>query len=317
VQAGRIRLRTVAVLLFPVCCATWVSAQGACSVKEHPGTGTLTGDFSLEGITARLTVPNYLTALDPLRVRLEVSGLVQDELVLRSAYRSVPVRDGATLQVTRRPNERLIFSIATRDGRTLCSWEPRVLVPRKAYRVRNGFALLNEHWVRIAGDPIYILIGHDVDADSGDFRIDGLPATILAETPKEVILRDPRPVSGERTVESPWGQRIRLRFFNVAMSLQSTPRGETFMVHATGIALRRAGQLLLRNDSPQPVKFNCGRFRRSRGERGSGTTIGVLPGSSEIAVSCEMAPHELPIDLNDMRIMLIDGSFAHLFIFIL
>jgi hypothetical protein len=44
---------------------------------------------------------------------------------------------------------------------------------------------------------------------------------------------------------------------------------------------------------------------RTYGETGSVTYVLLLPGKSEVTVSCEvMPPHGVPVDLNDMAVQL-------------
>jgi hypothetical protein len=221
-----------------------MSAQDECSVKEQRRVTTLTGEFFLDGITAALTVPKFLYQLDLVTVRLQLSGSGEAGLFLRSGRQSTPLRDGATLQAMLRSHERFGFSIDAGDGRTLCSWEPTIVVPKKTYRKLRDPSRFEESFLRITGDPILLPFDHEIGGESLDFRLGGSPATVLAETRDQVVLRDPHPEAGERTLETSKGKAIRLRFYNVTMSLQPTTR-QRFIIQATGIALRRPAGLFV------------------------------------------------------------------------
>lgn len=109
--ARRIRILAISVLVLSVCSASRISAQDACSVKEQRRVDTVTGKFLLQETAVSLTLPKFLHPLDPVAVRLEVSGSSEAGAVLRFASEIAPLRDGATLQATLRLNERFIFSV--------------------------------------------------------------------------------------------------------------------------------------------------------------------------------------------------------------
>ena len=69
------------------------------------------------------------------------------------------------------------------------------------------------------GSPICLQVGGKLATGSGVFRIDGLPAVVLARTSWAVILRDPRPMAGLRTVESQ-GYSITIPFIDVQLKLR-------------------------------------------------------------------------------------------------
>lgn len=304
------RIRTIFALLLSICFASRMSGQDACSVKEHRRADTLTGEFVLDGITASLTFPKFLNQLDAVAARLEVSRSSESGLVLRFGSESTPLRDGATVEAALRPHERFVFSIHAGDGRQLCSWEPAIVIRKKTYRsVKDPFRL-SERFLRITGDPILLPFVHEIGRGATDFRLGGLPAAVLAENRREVVLRDPQPEAGERLLETPGDRAIRLRFYNVTMRFEPTSTSRRFIVHATSIRLRKPAGLFVDNFSPQPAKLDCGgRISRTYGEKGSATYVRVLPGQSEITVFCEVTPpHGQPVDLEDMTVQLLEST---------
>ena len=195
-HAHRIRNLTISVLVLSVCSASRMSAQDACSVKEQRRVDTVTGKFLLQETAVSLTLPKFLHPLDPVAVRLEVSGSSEARAVLRFGSEIAPLRDGATLLVTHRLNERFVFSIDAGEGRKLCSWEPAIIVQKKTYRSAKDPLHFAESYLRITDDPILLLFAHEIGRDPPEFRLDGLPTTVLAENSRQVVLRDPRPEAG-------------------------------------------------------------------------------------------------------------------------
>lgn len=133
---------------------------------------------------------------------------------------------------------------------------------------------------------------------------------MLAESRRQVIPRDPRPEAGERTLETPNGKVIWLRFYKVTMSIGPASKSQRFIVHATDVKLRRPAGLMVYHFSPQPAKLKCGRrMSRIYGERGSGTYVLMLPVQSEITASCEVTPpYGMPVELNDMAVQLLEPT---------
>ena len=62
--------------------------------------------------------------------------------MIRSGSEAVRLRDGAALHVAHRKGERLTFSVATLDGKELCSWQPPIVFLNKKipYPIRDSLS---------------------------------------------------------------------------------------------------------------------------------------------------------------------------------
>lgn len=135
-----------------------------------------------------------------------------------------------------------------------------------------------------------MLFGHNFSEGRREFRLGGLPAPLLAETPTEVILRDPHPVAGMRMVESE-GQAATLRFATVDIQLQPVSANRAVLkLHITGFHLRRPGAVYIWDLDSQTTKVACG-HSHSWGDRGSGSFVSLLPRSirdGELTLDCNI-----------------------------
>jgi hypothetical protein len=179
------------------------------------------GVLSIGSVTASLTLPTEVLQSHPPTVYLEIRGdgvsELRQELFMEFSGGKVPLANGAVLQLAHGAGERLQFTLITREGQLLCSWQPSF---RRGWREGappdgpEAFSHVEAWHFRKTGDPIVLLAGAD---ESREFAIDGRPAMVLSRTPWEVILRDPQPMAGRRTIESK-GYAIELRFIDVEMS---------------------------------------------------------------------------------------------------
>ena len=210
-----------------------------------------------------------------LRVELSAPSAEQppEELMIRSGSEAVRLRDGAALHVAHRKGERLAFSIATVDGRELCSWQPPVTFLKKEYSYiptsldpRQPLGIIPGHseviMMHITGEPFSVLLRHTFTEGRGQFRLDGVPAPILIESQVQFILRDPHPAAGVRKLESE-GETVAAHFVDVEKRLISAS-GNREHLNITVSGWRPAAGsrwpsfLLIRNLSPQAAKLDCG-----------------------------------------------------------
>ena len=235
---------------------------------------------------------------------VEVSGLDgsggQRELPLSSTRESVPLRDGAALHVVHQPGERLIFSLANLNGKKLCSWEPSVIFTNKRARDFHGFALTDTIF-RNTEEPVWLSFGHEFSDGLRKFSIDGLPARVLMESPYFVILRDPNPIPGVRTLETE-GQTATLRFVTVDPRMRASPDGDNVEIDLRGLPLRRGWRaaVILINLNPRAATFKRARPVHST-EVGESTYLWIPRGTDgSVTLNCRIQARQPGrIDLND------------------
>ena len=262
-------LAALALVILTMLCPRQALGQTRCSVEQEQFPGLVTGRFTVGTVTASLTLPYNINADDPIVLLMEVSapGAQQSEqqLVIRSGYETVRLRDGAALHVVHRPGERLIFSAATLEGRELCSWEPLSVFAKKKYRLRNSLRATSPYrdifGLHITGEPIALPFEHAYSDGHREFRLDDVPARILMESRTMFLLRDPNPIAGVRTLESQ-GDAVPLHFVDAEKRLlpSSKPNREILEVTLRGVRLgsRQSGLLLIYNFKPQTVRLACG-----------------------------------------------------------
>jgi hypothetical protein len=188
--------------------------QPHCTVQEERHWRTLTAHFSIGSVTANVTLPTIVFRSDPPTVFLEVSGDGASDFRMETGGVNVPLRNGAALRPAPKVGERVLFTLTSGNGQLLCSWQPlfpRGWRPGRAPQRTDAFSRVDAGFLRKLGDPIALWVADD---DAREFAIEGLPAMVLARGASEVILRDPRPRAGRRSVASK-GYEIELRFIEV------------------------------------------------------------------------------------------------------
>ena len=232
--------------------AAWsiaVFAQPACSVASEAKLDTITGRFSIGRSRLALTLPHILYRSDPSVVYMQVSGGdFPKELFLDSNGEKVRIQDGAELHLFPKGknsltfSERLTFSISDTGGKSLCEWVTNVRTSRSdpplipegfgpgsdlSHQTRRPRWTIKTQGFRNAGDPILLQVGGNLARETGEFSIDGLPATVLARNACQVILEDPHPAAGMRVIESR-GYSMAIPVIVLEMKLLgSTSRGPT------------------------------------------------------------------------------------------
>lgn len=259
--------------------AVWpltAAGQSACTVREETHYRTLTGIFSAGSTTVTVTLPRSLWRGETATLYLEVSAAdaVANpyEMSLEPGGQAVAVQDGAALHLAPAKGDRILFSLAAPDGRRLCTWQPPIRVwTHSPPQVEDGFRTVpfNRYptvisGFRNAGDPILLQVGGPLAAGSGNFRIDEAPARILARTSWQVILRDPHPAAGLRTIASQ-GYAITLPFVFLELRPERRPHGrDTLEIRVSGLASVNlppmpAAVLSLANYSRETMSVLCGK----------------------------------------------------------
>jgi hypothetical protein len=210
-------------------------------------------------------------------IYMRVTGADQpQDLFLDSGGEKVPIRDGGALHLSPKRNQRLIFSVTGPDNKSLCEWVAQVgTSKRDPPPIPEGFAANSDlsrqfrgskhQGFQNAGDPILLFVGGKLANESAQYSIDDLPATVLARNAGHVILEDPHPAAGMRTIESR-GYSISVPFIALEMKLRnSTVPGPTSIeitllgrdqIQLPALPFRR---LILQNLDPGRLQLLCGR----------------------------------------------------------
>ncbi len=244
----------------------------------------MTGHFSVGSGMVSLTLPWGLYAQGAVlfqEVSAKDSSGPLSNLFLHTAGERVPVEDGRAISLKPKEGERIVFTLRDETGQALCAWVPaiRQLKGRspefpdgflKSSFVSKYFAQGNtDNMFRNVGDPIALAVGGELAAGHGVYRIDDSPATVLARTSYEVIIRDPQPKAGLRTVESQ-GYATTIPFVEVTFALPPPREGRcgTLRIRVLGgDAVRQPGsgavwpraRLLLFNSSQDRIQLLCGK----------------------------------------------------------
>lgn len=231
-------------------------AQTSCTVREERHWESQSGHFSVGTVHATVTLPTQIVTSHFPTVFLEVAGGDPAELFMEGGGVRVPLRHGAAMRLAPKAAERILFTLADGDGRVLCTWPPSFRhVGRQGLQRAPVFSGVSAWFFRNVGDPIMLSIGTD---ESREFRIGGIPAMVLSWTPWEVILRDPEPTVGSRTVNSQDAQ-ITLRFIDVRVEISKpSPRGKatlTVTVPKLDLWGTRLWPLHPADNSTQPAFF--------------------------------------------------------------
>lgn len=313
-------------------CDPEASGQAPCSVDHEFFFGGVTGHFMIGTLTASLTLPrNIITTESPIVLQVELSPPhaepPEQELMIRSGSESVALRDGAALHVTPRKGERLIFSIATADGKDLCSWQPPVTFIKNVYPIRDTLSpsrapagLFGTIRGRpqsviphITGEPIGVIFHHTYSDARQEFRLDGAPARILMESPIRFILRDPHPAAGARTLETE-GQTDRLHFVDVEKRLvPSAQNRQNLEIRVLGwrpeAGVRWPPYLFILYLNPPAAKLDCG-FLHKRREQYEESVLMMSPSlihDGSFASHCEIRLLQpQPASLRDFFLFFLD-----------
>ncbi len=295
-------------VLWVTCLAAF--CQEICKVQETQRLDTVTGRFSLGLSSVTLTLPHELYRSDPSVVYMQVAGAgLSEEYLLASGREKVSIRDGGALHLFPQRNKRLTFSVIERDGHHLCDWVANVGT------YKNGPAQIGEgfgssvppeargfkfHLFRNAGNPILLRVGGRLASESASFSIDGLPMTVLARNASQVVLQDPHPVAGLRSIESR-GYSIVLPFLVVRLDLAGpTSSGrntlEIKVLGRDGIDWPTLPHRILKliNFDPGRLELSCGK-PTGYGER----DISLSGKSADVALSCKvqlLKPGPLDLD---------------------
>jgi len=279
------------VVCLAAACLGAALGQQVCTVEENPRASTITGRLSIGGASVALTLPYVLFRADPDVVYLQVSGEFPDGWLLESGAAKTAVRDGAALHLSPQRNARLAFSVVDADGRRLCEWVPRVGTSRaNPPFVTEGFDRSNRaaQWMpcrpqffRIAGDPLLLVVGGTLANESATFWTDGVEMPVLARNAHHVILRDPRPAAGLRTIESR-GYSIALPF----VVLQIEAVGTTLEIKVLGreripLPALPERRIALLNPAPGQIELACGRGRDPK-------LVSLAGKESELVASCKI-----------------------------
>jgi hypothetical protein len=192
-----------------------------------------------------------------LTIYLEVAN-AQPDLLFQSGSQKIPVRDGASFSLDPEIDERPTFGITDRETKSLCSWQPSERVwaydpPVITPPAQRLHRLMREAlpWFFIAGDPLVLPVR---SKNPRDFAIDGEPARVLARTTRHVILRDPKPSAGFRTVKAQRYETI------VAMlEVQKQLSGGGLQVKVTGPEVLTGGAAItIFNFNHAAAELRCG-----------------------------------------------------------
>jgi hypothetical protein len=228
----------------------------------------LTGQFSVGSVISKLTIPSSLTEDDYLTLFVEMPVSANDAqpvdgLFIESDGEKAPFRNGPVLRTVRKRGKRVSFSVVTHEGEGLCTWQPQIYVnpphpsPASVDYVRLNAA--DRRLFRRLGQPIEWVTAGSGIKETESFRIDGLPMTVLAVTPFEIILRDPAPALGWRTIQAA-GYETTYRFVDVRLQVHTVSAARsTLDVLVKGLEnLKQTVNLLLINYSRDMVSLNCG-----------------------------------------------------------
>ena len=268
-------------LLAAACSQTAFGQPGCANQERRWGLRLWTARFSAGAAAVTVTLPWQLFRRDVVTVFPEVSGDLPQRLFLETGGEKVAVENGAALHIFPKVGERVILSLATADGRPLCTWQPPVRVAAHGPpQVEEGFRQFAHELFRNAGEPIRLEVGGKLAGGSAPFRIDGLPAAVIARTGWEVVLRDPLPATGLRTVESQ-GYSITLPFVEVQLQLPKPSRNGrgTLGIKVLGYDLVKTPgflpEVFLINNSERTMSVNCGKSYRSDPEWPDGRFISL------------------------------------------
>jgi len=280
-------LLPLARLIFFVLPGLWpvAFAQPACIVEQEQKLQSVTGRFSFGTSSVALTLPYTLFRVDPSIVYMQVLGAPPNGASIDSGGQKVKIADGAALPLVPQRNKRLTFSVTDTNGRMLCEWVTNVATAKVDQPfVGEGFdpwdglsPLLKNHYRRFrnAGDPIVLHVGGRLAKDGAQFTVDDIPATVLSRNGGQVIVTDPHPAAGIRTIESR-GSSIRMPFVLLRVEVLSSKKSANAATLEISILGRERVDLpepqhrylSLSNLAPGRFEIACGRNYKFRVDPG-------------------------------------------------
>jgi hypothetical protein len=290
-------------------CLRAAPCQPACKGDEQTRLRMVTERFSVGSETISITLPRDLFQSDLPLAYMEVSGANpgsrSDRLFLETSGVQTAVEDGAVLHLRPRVGERLLFALTTPEGQRLCSLEAHLRVGRRfPLQLPDGFrpapsrgAATRAPFVfdRKTGEPIRLEVGGRLASqEAAEFQVDGLPARVLARTCWEVILRDPKPMSGLRTVSSQ-GYSITFPMVSVELQLaQAASAGRNLLrVHVRGVDVIRERrwplEVMLFNFSGEVLTLLSGRLSGDNSDFEHARAIALVSaGKGEYTATCRV-----------------------------
>ncbi len=233
----------------------------------------------------RVTLPAGVVESDPLEVFVESQGPERD-LLIATGDEMVPLKNGTVLHPPTGRGKRKDFFIITAAGEMVCAWKPSigfapltpVAVSKASERARQIASRIVVY--PVAGDPIFIERPRSLNKTE-TFTIGDLAATVLARSERMVILRDPGPKPGWRTIE--WnGGSLNLRFAEVLF--ESTKRSHeppslNVAAHGLeGIIRSRSVVMYVTNHSKLQGRLRCGRrVRGAETDREEARSFTIFP----------------------------------------
>ena len=168
----------------------------------------------------------------------------------------------------------------------LCEWVTSVATAKvdqpfvgEGFDPRDGLSPLVKYpyrYFRNAGEPIVLHVGGRLAKDGAQFTVDDVPATVLSRNGGQVILSDPHPSAGIRTIESR-GSSIRVPFVEMRVQVLSSNQSATAATLEISILGRdrvdlpepQRRFLSLYNPAPGRLEIACGRQSKFRTDPGA------------------------------------------------
>lgn len=290
-------------LTFTMCvCALGAMAQPQpCPVTRQGVADVVTTTIAFSDGTVSLTLPPFEFGYENMLLTIETQGTYGPSLKLQVGGESSPIENGAVLHVRLKPLERLVFSVM-RNGEVECTWAPHIRAgdPPTKRRIAAGHVSgfqRNEIALRPVGDPVELVLFHNVEEVPREVKIGGLPATVLAETSVYLILRDPWPATGTRTVVTR-GESSLLHFAEIQRRMVPTSASSALLeIQGRDVP---EGYWSLGIGTAFPERFTLG--KGCGGKAGPTRDTGAgggqeLPRKREFKVSCEIQSKGLfPVD---------------------
>jgi len=293
-------------------------AEDACSVREERFLRAITGHFSVGRFTADLTIAQYPRAEELLSVyvrRGANSPAIEpaEELVISSEDNTVPFREGSVLHILPHAGKRLPSFEVSRRGTVLCSWRPGTDVSRikAVFLPLDRLRDIEQRMYRETGEPITLLIPGAGLSGEDVFLIGGAAMPVLSFSPSMIVLRDPDPHVGLRTIASR-DFEISLRFFEVALRLSNGRPKTRLMVKIAGLDHpTRHLHLMLQNLDRGSTRLQCWKSGRNQWGRDAVEVRSLQLSPSDVhngAVerACQVTILQEGSALADIRVVLLE-----------